>query len=337
MNISVTERAEQAGTEGIDANPGKLQRAHCRTRIRQMKDERLLEMRVFKAVVEAGGFTAAANMLGVSQPFVSQSVNALERRLGVQLLHRSTRTQRLTHEGERFLLSCNDILESLEEAEAQVRSSEPSGNLRVSAPHAFGMDQLVAALPGFLSSYPKVCVHFSLSDSNVNLIEDNFDVAVRMGRLQDSSLRSRKLCDLQRIVVASPGYLAAHGTPVTPLGLARHACLTWESPREHLNLWPFMINGRLERVAVQGSFRSTDGTTLFQLCVAGVGIMRLAEHLALPAIRRGDLVPLLPEYQAKDDTAIHVVYLPERQLVPRIRAFIDYFVDIFREPPWQKP
>jgi DNA-binding transcriptional LysR family regulator len=300
-----------------------------------MKDERLLEMRVFKAVVEAGGFTAAANFLGVSQPFVSQNINSLERRLGVQLLHRSTRMHRLTNEGERFLLSCNEILDSLEEAEAQVRSSEPTGNLRISAPHAFGMDQLVPALPGFLSKHPKLYIHFSLSDSNVNLIEDNFDVAVRMGRLQDSSLRSRKLCDLQRVVVASPRYIATHGQPVTPLGLSRHTCLTWESPREHLNQWPFMMNGRLERISVQGNFRSTDGTTLFQLCVAGMGIMRLAEHLALPAIQRGDLVQLLSDYQAKDDTAIHIVYLPERQLVPRIRAFIDYFVEVFREPPWQ--
>jgi DNA-binding transcriptional LysR family regulator len=287
-------------------------------------------------VVEAGGFTAAANLLGVSQPFVSQSINSLERRLGVQLLHRSTRTHRLTSEGQRFLQSCNDILDSVEEAEAQVRSSEPTGNLRISAPHAFGMDQLVPALPGFLSAYPKLCVHFSLSDSNVNLIEDNFDIAVRMGRLQDSSLRSRKLCDLQRVVVASPRYIAAHGMPVTPQGLSRHSCLTWESPREHLNQWPFMINGRLERIVAQGNFRSTDGTTLFQLCVAGMGIMRLAEHLAVPAIRRGELVPLLSEYQARDDTAIHIVYLPERQLVPRIRAFIDYFVNVFREPPWQQ-
>ncbi|AQH03894.1 LysR family transcriptional regulator (plasmid) [Burkholderia sp. KK1] len=300
-----------------------------------MKDERLLEMRVFKTVVETGGFTAAANVLNVSQPFVSQSVNNLERRLGVQLLHRSTRTMRLTGEGERFLRSCNEILETLEEAEAQVRSSEPTGNLRVSAPHAFGMDQLVPQLPRFLAAYPKLCVHFSLSDSNVNLIEDNFDIAVRMGRLQDSSLRSRKLCNLQRIVVASPAYLAAHGQPVTPQGLTKHTCLTWESPREHLNQWPFMINGKLERVAVRGSFRSTDGTTLFQLCVAGVGIMRLAEHLALPAIRRGELVRLLCEYEAKDDTAIHIVYLPERQVVPRIRAFIDHFADAFRTPPWQ--
>lgn len=200
-----------------------------------MKDDRLLEMRVFKAVVEAGGFTAAANFLNVSQPFVSQSINSLERRLGVQLLHRSTRTQRLTSEGERFLMSCGQVLDSVEEAEAQVRSGEPTGNLRISASHAFGMDQLVPALPRFLAAYPKLCVHFSLSDSNVNLIEDNFDVAVRMGRLQDSSLRSRKLCDLQRVVVAAPQYVAAHGKPVTPQGLSRHACLTWESPREHLN------------------------------------------------------------------------------------------------------
>lgn len=302
-----------------------------------MKDDRLLEMRVFKAVVEAGGFTAAANLLGVSQPFVSQSMNSLERRLGVQLLHRSTRTHRLTDEGERFLLSCNDLLGSLEEAEAQVRSSEPTGHLRISAPHAFGMDQLVPALPGFLAAYPKVSLHFSLSDSNVNLIEDNFDIAVRMGVLQDSSLRSRKLCDLQRVVVASPDYIATHGKPVTPNGLARHACLTWESPREHLNQWPFVINGQVEKMTVQGGrFRSTDGTTLFQLCMAGMGIMRLAEHLAVPAIRSGSLVPLLTEYQAKDDTAIHIVYLPERQLVPRIRAFIDYFVDVFQEAPWQR-
>ena len=299
-----------------------------------MKDERLLEMRVFKAVVEAGGFTAAANLLGISQPFVSQCINRLERRLGVQLLHRSTRTQRLTNEGERFLASCNAIINSVEEAEAQIRSSEPTGTLRISAPHAFGMDQLVPALPGFLSAYPKLRVHFSLSDSNVNLIEDNFDVAVRMGRLQDSLLRSRKLCELQRVVVAAPQYLSAHGRPATPAELSRHTCLAWESPREHLNQWPFVINRRLEKVSVQGNFRSSDGTTLFQLCVAGMGIMRCAEHLALPAIRRGDLVPLLSDYQAKDDTAIHVVYLAERRLVPRIRAFINYMVDIFREPPW---
>lgn len=179
-------------------------------------------------------------------------------------------------------------------------------------------------------------VRFSLSDSLVNLIEDNFDVAVRMGRLQDSSLRSRKLCELQRIVVAAPSYLARHGMPVTPQGLDRHQCLLWDAPREHLNQWPFMMNGKPEKFLVRGGFRSTDGSTLFELCVAGIGIMRLAEHLALPAIRSGKLVPLLSDYQAQDDTAIYAVYLPERQLVPRIRAFVDYFVEVFRQPPWQR-
>lgn len=299
-----------------------------------MKDDRLLEMRIFKAVVEAGGFTAAANTLGVSQSFISQSLTSLERRLGVQLLHRSTRTQRLTNEGERFLAASKALLNSLEELEAQVGTSEPTGNLRISAPHAFGMDQLAPALPDFLTKYPKLSVHFSLSDSLVNLIEDNFDVAIRMGSLQDSSLRSRKLCDLQRVVVASPRYIAANGIPVTPQGLARHTCLMWEPPRDHLNQWPFMINGKHEKISVKGNFHSIDGTTMYQLCVAGMGIMRLAEHLALPAIRRGELVPLLSDYQAKDSTAIHVVYLPERQLVPRVRAFVDYLVDVFREPPW---
>ncbi len=302
-----------------------------------MKDDRLLEMRIFKAVVEAGGFTAAAHALNASQPFVSQTINHLERRLGVQLLHRSTRTQRLTSEGERFLASCNELLEAVEQAEAQIRSSEPTGDLRISVPQAFGIDQMVPALPGFLSAYPKLTVRFSLSDSLVNLIEDNFDVAVRMGQLQDSSLRSRKLCELQRIVVAAPGYLARHGTPVTPQGLDRHQCLLWDAPRDHLNRWPFIINGKPEKILVQGTFRSTDGTTLFDLCVAGIGIMRLAEHLALPAIRSGKLVPLLSDYQARDDTAIYAVYLPERQLVPRIRAFVDHFAEVFRQPPWQGP
>ncbi len=301
-----------------------------------MKDERLLEMRVFKAVVEAGGFTAAAHLLGVSQPFVSQSMHALERRLGVQLLHRSTRTQRLTPEGDRFLVSCNNLLEGIDQAEAQIRSSEPTGDLRISAPQAFGIDQVVPALPGFMTRHPKLTVHFSMSDTPVNLIADNIDVAVRMGHLQDSSLRSRKLCALQRIVVASPGYVTTHGRPVTPQGLVHHNCLMWDAPRAHLNHWPFLSGGKPESVAAHGNFRSADGTTLYRLCVAGVGIMRLAEHLALPAIADRLLLPLLVEYQARDDTAIHLVYLPERQLVPRIRAFVDHFVEVFRTPPWHR-
>lgn len=291
-------------------------------------------MRVFKAVVDAGGFTAAARFLEISQPFVSQSVTNLERRLGVQLLHRSTRTQRLTSEGVLFLSSCRRILDEIDEAELQIRSPEPTGELRVTAPLAFGMDQIVPRLPAFMQAYPYIKLQISLSDALTNLLEDNFDVAIRMGRLQDSSLMSRRLCNLQRLVVAAPKYVALHGVPVTPKGLERHNCLSWAPPRDHLNRWPFMVNGLREEIPVNGSFRSSDGTTLFQMCMAGVGIMRLAEHLALPAIRAKALVPLLADYQAEDDTAIHAVYLSERQPVSRIRAFVDYFIKVLRDPPW---
>ena len=299
-----------------------------------MKDDRLIEMRVFKAVVESGSFTGAAHALGVSQPFVSQSLITLERRLGVKVLHRSTRTQRLTDEGERFLASCREILSGIEEAEAGIRSADPVGELRLSAPRAFGLDQIAPALPAFVSRFPELTVHFSLSDTLVNLIEDNFDVAIRMGRLQDSSLRSRKLCNLQRIVVASPAYIAANGVPVTPNGLRRHNCLMWDGQHAHLNQWPFVLNGQIEKLPAEGKFRSSDGCILFELCMAGIGIMRLAEHLAVPAIRCGKLVPLLTDYQAEDAAAIYAVYLPERQLVPRVRAFVDHLVEVFRDPPW---
>lgn len=299
-----------------------------------MKDNRLLEMRVFRAVAEAEGFTAAAHLLGVSQPFVSETVTALERRLGVQLLRRSTRAQRLTDEGEGYLASCRRLLDEIDQAELAVRSPEPVGELRVTAPRAFGADQIVPCLPAFMHAHPKLSVQLSLSDSLANLLEDHFDVAVRMGRLPDSTLVARTLCKLQRIVVAAPAYLERHGTPRTPADLSQHQCLLWQGQHDHLNRWPFEVDGRPVELVARGSFRSSDGSALFQMCLAGMGIMRLAEHLALPAIRAGVLRPLLSEYQATDDTAIHLVFLPERQLVPRIRAFVDHFTGHFRIPPW---
>lgn len=301
-----------------------------------MKDDRLVEMRVLKAVADAGGFTAAARTLGTSQPFVSQTVTALERRLGVRLLHRSTRGSRLTAEGETFLESCSEILEAIDRAEAGMLSARgtTTGDLRVSAPLAFGMDQIVPRLPDFMAHYPQLNVHLSLSDRLANLIEDNVDVAVRMGRLRDSTLVSRKLCNLQRVVVAAPEYAAQHGTPATPAELAEHSCLLWDTPHAHLNRWPFLIDGAVQSVPVRGSLRSSDGLALFRLCEAGMGIMRCAEHLAVPAIRRGSLIPLLRDYQPPSSTAIHAVFLPARQVLPRVRAFVDYLTEAFRRPPW---
>jgi DNA-binding transcriptional LysR family regulator len=299
-----------------------------------MKDTRLVEMRVFRAVAEAGGFTAGARVLGVSQSFASQTVADLERRLGVPLLHRSTRARRLTPEGESYLAACRRLLEEIDVAEGELRPAEPAGALRVTAPRAFGADQIVPRLPDFLARHPRVSLHLSLSDQMANLLEDGFDVAIRMGRLQDPALAHRPLCRLQRIVVAAPAYLARHGTPATPQDLLQHEGLLWEPPMEHLNRWPFVSAGRRHEVAVRGRLHSSDGTALFEWCVAGAGVMRLAEHLALPAIRRGALVPLLQAHQAHDDLAIHAVFLPARQRVPRVRAFVDHLAEAFRDPPW---
>lgn len=294
-------------------------------------------MRVFKLVVETGGFTAAAHALGSSQPFISQTITNMERRLGVHLLHRSTRGQRLTEEGEQFLAACTRILDDIENAEAAITSAkeDTSGDLRVSAPLAFGLDQIVPRLPHYLAENPRLNLHLALTDSLANLIEDNVDVAIRMGKLTDSSLKSRKLCDLQRIVVAAPAYLASRGEPRTPEALDDHNCLMWEGSQSHLNRWPFTVAGQRIHLPVRGNFRSTSGQTLFELCVAGVGIMRLGNHLALPAIDKGILVPLLSAYQARDETAFHAVFLPERELLPRIRGFVDYLVETFRVPPWE--
>lgn len=301
-----------------------------------MKDERLLEMTVFKAVAEHGGFTTAAHALGASQPFVSKTLNNLEKRLGVALLRRSTRQMRLTEEGAQFLASCNRILAELDEAEGQISSTgaAPGGDIRITTASSFGMDQIVPLLPEFLATYPGMRVRLAISDTLVDIIGNGFDVAIRMGQLQDSMLLSRKLCHLQRIVVASPAYIAKHGAPQTPQDLAAHNCLLWEAPMDHLNHWPFMVDGKRISVNIHGNFQFSTGMTSVEMVLAGVGMTRMAEHFAIPAIRKGLLVPLLSDFQAADDTAIYAVYAKERHIHPRVRAFINFLIDKFKTPPW---
>jgi len=302
-----------------------------------MKDDRLLEMQIFKAIVEHGGFTAAGYALEVSQPLISRTISRLEQRLGAKLIHRTTRRHRLTPEGERYLATAREILQALDDAEnAFSVRAEPSGDLRVSAPLAFGTDQILPLLPPFLAAHPSVKVHLSLSDRIVSLIDENFDVAIRMGRLRDSQLTARKLCDLQRIVVAAPAYIERHGTIGAPDELRKHNCLEWHGAQDHLNHWPFRVAGERQEYIARGNFRSSNGLSLARMCFDGVGIMRMAEHLALPAIREGRLVRLLQAFEEQDATAIHAVYLPERCLSARMRVFVDHLVEHFGVPNWCK-
>ncbi|MDG3041778.1 LysR family transcriptional regulator [Roseicyclus marinus] len=302
-----------------------------------MRDDRLVEMRVFRALVESGSFSSAARVLGASQPFVSQTIQRLEARLETKLLHRTTRGQRMTPAGERFFEAARHALDTLEQAEAtwQIEAAQIAGRLRVSAPIAFGLDRVTPLMREFLSRHPGLSLDLRLTDDHEDLIADGIDVAIRMGPLTDSTLHHRRLCRLRRLVVAAPSLVQNGEPPATLDDLARMPMLAWDVTREHLNRWRFLKNGERLTFHAQSRFRSNQGMSLFQMCLDGVGVMRVAEHLARPAIRDGRLTELLPDHAPADDTAIQAVFLPDRDMVPRLRSFVDMLVEAFRKPDWE--
>jgi DNA-binding transcriptional LysR family regulator len=180
-----------------------------------------------------------------------------------------------------------------------------------------------------------VSLDLRLTDDHENLIEAGIDVAIRMGSLPDSGLTRRRLCGLQRIVVAAPDLLARQGTPQSHRDLAGMDCLAWDGSRDHLNRWPFVEAGAPAHFRAESRFRSNQGMSLYHMCLAGVGVMRMAEHLARPAIAEGRLVQLLADQTPADASAIHAVYPPDRQVVPRLRSFLDFLVAAFRAPGWE--
>ncbi|GGK20970.1 transcriptional regulator [Salinarimonas ramus] len=294
-------------------------------------------MRVFQAVVATGGFGAAANALGVSQPFASQTIQRLEARLGTRLLHRTTRGHRLTEDGERFLDAARRVLEAVEAAEAEWQRSDAQveGLLRVSVPIALGLDRITPLMPAYLERHPKVSLDLRLTDDVENLIDARIDLAVRMGRPTDSSLMHRRLCGLQRIVVATPELVARFGMPKRPADLARMPCVAWDGSREHLNRWKFVEDGEIVTFHAESRFRSNQGMSLYLMCLGGFGVMRVAEHLARPAVADGRLVQLLADRLLVDNTEIYALFLPDRRIVPRIRSFVEFMVEAFREPDWE--
>jgi DNA-binding transcriptional LysR family regulator len=229
------------------------------------------------------------------------------------------------------------VLEMVDAAEAewQVSDIQVNGVLRVSVPIAFGLDRITPLIPGFLARHPNLSVDMRLTDDREKLIEDQIDVAIRMGALNDSSLFHRRIYGLQRIVVAAPAQLARYGTPLSPSDLEGFPCVAWDGSREHLNRWTFVEAGKETTFRAKGRYRSKQGMSLYQLCLAGVGAMRIAEHLARPAIAEGRLVQILAAQTPQDTKAISAVCLPDRHMVPRIRNFIDFMVEAFQVPDWE--
>lgn len=291
--------------------------------------EHVGDLAIFAAVVEAGSFTGAARALGSSKSAVSSRVRRLEARLGVQLMQRTTRRMALTEAGARLARRVRVVDEELEEAseEARALGSERVGRIRVSAPVSLGERHLASPVAGFLRDNPRVRVALDLAERRVDMIEEGYDLSIRVGELDPSSLRARKLATSRQIVVASPGYLARRGTPTQPEALRDHDCLLYR----HLSTgatWLFGEGPRQLRVPVDGPLQSDSGDLLAQAACAGVGLARLPDFIVGEGLRAGRLVRVLDDH-CRSLSPVHALFAQGRLLSSALRAFIDMLVEHF--------
>jgi DNA-binding transcriptional LysR family regulator len=294
------------------------------------------EMAAFVRVVDSNGFSAAAPVLGLSPSAVSKLITRLETRLGARLLQRTTRALHLTQEGEVFYAAAKRIVGEIEALENQIvgESGTPSGVLRVTTSLAFATHQLAPVLSEFLARYPLVQFELLPTDRVIDMVDEGIDVALRIGRLADTSFMARKIGEDKRLICAAPSYLARHGTPQRPEDLARHNCIV---SRDHvyLNRWSFKVDGRLVEIDVRGRVAVSEGEAQMQLALQGVGIVRLTRLTLAQAIREGTLVPLLGTFSAEEAVAIHAVYPHRRHLAPKVPAFVNFLIEKFTPPPWE--
>lgn len=303
--------------------------------------DRFEEMRVFAAVVEAGSFVAAAEALDRSKASVSRHVADLEARLGVRLLHRTTRRLSLTDEGELFHARCTALLAGLEEAEAELgaRSAEVAGLLRVNVPVSYGILVLAPLWAGFLARHPRLELEVVLADRRVDLVEEGFDLAVRITRLQDSSLVSRRLGAVRSRLCASPAYLARRGAPAHPSELARHEVLAY-TLLANGDRWRFDgPDGASATVRVEPRMRSNSGDTLRAAALDGAGLVLQPEFLVGEDIARGTLVEVMPEWRSPE-LDVSAVWPSRRHAPPKLRRMVEWLAQTLggtRAPPARPP
>jgi DNA-binding transcriptional LysR family regulator len=300
--------------------------------------DRILSMAVFKRVVDAGSFAGAARHLGMSPEMAGNHVKALEAHLGVRLLNRTTRRMHVTEAGAAYHARCAQILSEIEEAEAEAGAQQvaPSGLLRIAGPMTFGELHLGSVISAYMDRYPAVKVDIFLSDRHVDVIDEGFDLAIRIGEPPDSSLIARRLASASLVLCASPDYLDRNGSPQKPPDLGQHACLVYadlRSPRT----WRFSDRkGHTETVQVTGRFSTNNPQLLLSLAVAGHGITLWPSYAVGPEIQAGRLVPLLAEWHTRELT-IWVLYPHRPLLSPKVRTFIDFLAQRFSgEPEWEK-
>ncbi|MBL8287551.1 MAG: LysR family transcriptional regulator [Rubrivivax sp.] len=287
--------------------------------------DRLKQMEAFAAVAAKGSLTAVAGSEGVAPAVIGRRIDALEERLGVKLLRRTTRRITLTHEGSAFLEHCQRILADMASAEASVSAGgvKASGHLRVTAPGGFGRRHVAPLVPGFFAQHPEVSISLNLSDRVVDIVNEGYDCAIRVGDMPDSNLVSVRLADNRRQCVAAPAYLEKAGVPAKPADLARHRCLTLSSEASQTRGWAFRIDGELVHVRPQGPLDCSDGQVLHQWCLAGLGIAWRSTWEVERDIAEGRLSEVLAEYAAPPNGIFAV--LPQRKHLPlRVRLWVDF-------------
>jgi DNA-binding transcriptional LysR family regulator len=294
------------------------------------------ELLAFVAVAQALSFTRAGDRIGRDPTILSRRVRALERRLGVRLLERTTRTVALTEAGAIYLQRAQAIVEAIEDADREVADlggGAPRGHLRLALPGAFGRLWLAPLLVEFLRAHPQVTVEADFSNRVVDLVDERFDLAVRIGALTDPRLVARKLAARRRVLCAAPAYLSRHGCPERPSDLGAHACLVYgvTAPTR----WDLQgENGASAQVPVAGPVLTDDLETLTRAAVAGLGIILGSEWLLGPDLAAGRLRRVLPGWSVSDGGAIHLVSPSGTRHASKTRAFADFLTERLRDPPW---
>lgn len=300
--------------------------------------DRVTGMQVFVRVATLGSFSAAGRALGMSQTMVTKHIAALESRLGIKLLHRSTRKLVLTEGGRSYLAAVERILAEIEEAEASAGLDriEPRGILRLNVPLTFGFREIAPALAEFSGLYPSVSVELGLADRLVDLLEEGWDLAIRIGRLKDSSFVARKLAPCRTVVCAAPSYLEKHGTPRALEDLSRHNCLGYTlSSVVGAERWSFGKDGDIP-IPIQGNLRANNGDALLAAAIAGQGLIYQPTFLVGDSLRNGELVRVLPEYDCFE-IGVHAILPSGRQAPAKARAFIAFLAQRFApEPAWDR-
>jgi DNA-binding transcriptional LysR family regulator len=289
----------------------------------------LLEsMRVYVAAVDKGSLSAAATACGISSTMAGNHLRALETRLGARLLNRTTRRQHLTAFGEDYYVRCKEILRLVSETDAQAENLQmaPTGTLRITAPVSFGTGALMPALAVYLERHPEVSVDLTLSDRVMDLMEEGFEAAIRVGQLPDSALVARPLSPYRLMICASPEYLARRGTPSAPKDLARHECLSF-SPTA-LAPWRLKNHDGESRIAVSGRLMVNNGEALRVAALNGMGIVLQPAILLEADVKAGRLVQLFPSYELPS-RPMSVVFLPDRYRSSKLRSFVDFMVEQF--------